>query len=122
MKATLLLLGLLASSDGVVLVEGGRKVPERDLLRGYAFANCMRAAYKGTPIEKDAARVAELYREVGHTTRHEVYVAIDQAAGAVEASKPAMIDGANLAIMACLEFYEGKALAKVVSGARGVRK
>jgi hypothetical protein len=121
-RATLILLGLLASSDGVVLVEGGRKVPERDLLRGYAFANCLSAAYKGTPIEKDAARVAELYREVGHTTRNEVYVAIDEAARAVEAAKPAMIDGANLAIMACLEFYEGRGLAKVVAGGRGGSK
>ena len=117
MKAALFLLGLLASAGGVVLVEGGRKVSERDLLRGYGFAACMEAAYKGTPVEKDASRVAELYREVGRTTRAEVYEAIDRAATAVDASKPAKVDGANLAIMGCLEFYEGRGLAKVVGDA-----
>jgi hypothetical protein len=101
-----------------VLVEGGRKVPELDLLRGYGFAACMEAAYKGAPVARDAARVAELYREVGRTSRPEVYAAIERAASAVDASKPAKVDGANLAIMSCLEFYEGRGLAKVI-GAHG---
>ena len=115
MKTILALFGLLAGGSGIVLVEGGRKVPERDLLRGYAFAACLETAYKGTPFSKDASRVAELYREVGRTTQHAVYEAIDQAAGGLDAAEPAMIDGANLAIMSCLEFYEGRALAKIIA-------
>lgn len=121
MKAGLILLALFAGGAGVKLVEGGRNVSERDLLRGYGLAACLEAGYKGTAFEKDAARVAELYREVGHTTRPTVYEAIDRAAKAAEPSKPAATDGANLSIMSCLEFYEGRALGKVVEEAGGAK-
>lgn len=117
MKFLLAFVCLLATGGGVVLVTGGRRVPERDLLRGYAFSRCMVVAYKGSPMEHDASRVAELYREVGSTTRQEVYTAIDEAAVAVDPARPAMKDGANLAIMSCLEFYEGAALTKAIEGA-----
>jgi len=121
MKILLPILCLLASGGGVVLVKGGRKVPERDLLRGYAFASCMEVAYRNTAMGKDASRVAELYREVGSTPRMEVYAAIDKAAAAVDPARPAMIDGANLAIMSCLEFYEGAALSKAMRDGARVR-
>jgi hypothetical protein len=120
-KTILAILVLAVTSGGVVLVAGGRKVQERDLLRGYAFADCMAAGYKGTPVEKDAGRVAELYREVGHTTRQAIYAAIDRAAGAVNPAQPAKADGANLAIMSCLEFYEGSVLSKAIVDAGGPR-
>jgi hypothetical protein len=122
MKILLPLLCLLASGGGVVLVKGGRKVSERDLLRGYGFASCMEAAYKGSPIEKDASRVAELYREVGSTKRMEVYAAIDRAAAASDPAQPAMKDGANLAIMSCLEFYEGATLSAAIRSAPGDKR
>ena len=122
MKMVLVILSLLATGEGIVLVQGGRRVGERDLLRGYAFADCMAVAYKGTPFERDASRVAELYREVGRTSRQAIYEAIDRAANAVDPARPAKIDKANLAIMNCLEFYEGSALSKVIAGAGGPRR
>jgi hypothetical protein len=121
MKAAMALALLFASGSGVVLVEGGRRVSQRDLLRGYAFAACLENAYKGAPVARDAARVAELYREVGRTSRQETYAAIDRAAAALDASAPARIDGANLAIMTCLEFYEGPALARAIDRAAAHR-
>lgn len=121
MKAILTLACLLAAGGGVVLVKGGRRVSERDLLRGYAFSRCMEVAYNGTQTGKDGSRVAELYREVGSTTRQEVYSAIDRAAASLNPAQPAMIDGANLAIMSCLEFYEGAALSKTIRDAGGPR-
>lgn len=121
MKVILALACLLATGGGVVLVKGGRRVSERDLLRGYAFSRCMEVAYKGTQTGKDGSRVAELYREVGKTTRQEVYTAIDQAAADLDPARPAMIDGSNLAIMSCLEFYEGAALSRTIRGAGGPR-
>jgi hypothetical protein len=122
LKALAALLMMLGGGGGLVLVDGGRRVSERDLLRGYAFASCMEVAYKGTQTGKDAGRVAGLYQEVGKTTRPEVYEAIDQAAHGADPAKPAIIDGANLAIMSCLEFYEGPALAKTIDGARAGKK
>jgi hypothetical protein len=122
MRTILVALLLAATGGGVVLVEGGRRVQERDLLRGYAFADCMAVAYKGTPVEKDAGRVAELYREAGRTTRQAVYAAIDSAAGALNPAHPAKVDGANLAIMSCLEFYEGPTLSKAIVDAGGPRR
>jgi Type VI secretion system (T6SS), amidase immunity protein len=122
MRIALAILSLLAASEGVVLVQGGRKVGERDLLRGYAFADCMAVAYKGTPVERDANRVAELYREVGRTNRQAVYKAIDDAASALDPARPAKIDNVNLAIMNCLEFYEGTALSKAIAIAGGPRR
>ncbi len=121
MKILMPFLCLLAGGGGVVLVKGGRKVQERDLLRGYAFASCMEVAYKGTTLEKDASRVAGLYQEVGSTKPMEVYQAIDRAAVAVDPARPAMIDGANLAIMSCLEFYESAALSKAIQDAGRTR-
>lgn len=122
MKAISLILSLMVAGGGIVLVEGGRRVQERDLLRGYAFADCLAVAYKGTPVEKDAGRVAELYREAGHTTRQAIYAAIDRAAGALNPAHPAKADNANLAIMSCLEFYEGSALSKAIADAGGPRR
>ncbi len=122
MKTILVILSLAATGGGIVLVEGGRRVQERDLLRGYAFAGCLALAYKGTPVEKDAGRVAELYREAGHTTRQAIYTAIDRAAGALNPAQPAKADKANLAIMSCLEFYEGSALSKAIVDAGGPRR
>jgi len=122
MKIALAFLSLLAAGGGVVLVQGGRKVGERDLLRGYAFADCMAVAYKGTPVEKDANRVAEFYREVGRTNRQAIYEAIDRAARSIDPARPAKVDNANLAIVNCLEFYEGTALSKAIADAGGPRR
>jgi hypothetical protein len=104
---------LAATASGAVLVDGGRQVPESDLLRGYAFATCVAAGYRGTALETDALHVAELYREVGHETRQPLYDALTKAARAIEPAKPAKIDGANLALMRCLELYESSALRKL---------
>jgi hypothetical protein len=104
---------LVAGASGAVLVEGGRRAPEPDLLRGYAFATCIATAYRGTPFEKDALHVAELYREAGHEARQAVYEALSTAAQKVEAPKPATKDAANLALMRCLEFYESAPLRKL---------
>lgn len=122
MKTIVAILSLLATGEGIVLVQGGRRVGERDLLRGYAFADCMAVAYKGTPIEKDASRVAELYREVGRTNRQAIYEAIDRAASALDPARQSVADKANLAIMSCLEFYEGSALSKTIVNAGGPRR
>ena len=118
-KAVVALLVMLGGGTGVVLVDGGRRVPERDLLRGYAFAACVEAGYKGTAFAKDAGRVAELYRETGHTSRQAVYTALDRAAAAVDPSRPALVDGANLTLMSCLEFYEGRKLSAAIDAAGG---
>lgn len=93
---------------GVVLVEGGRSVPERDLLRGFAFSMCLAKAYKGTPFAADAQRAAEFYRETGQTTRPEIYDRLTEIAQKGDPGKPAAVDGRNLGIVSCLELYESK--------------
>lgn len=114
LRATALAVIAAATTTGVVLVEGGRRVSERDLLRGYAFSRCLQAAYEQTAMGNDAARVAELYRESGRESRPQMYHALDAAARAQKAATPAAKDGANLAVMTCLEFYESHQLAKVI--------
>ena len=99
---------------GTVLVEGGRGATEQDLLRSFAFSLCLSEAYKGTPFAHDADRVAEFYREVGHTTRPNVYERLMEFARKGDPSKPAPVDGRNLGIMRCLELYEGKPLRDLV--------
>lgn len=99
---------------GVVLVDGGRKVREADVLRGYAFAFCLAEAYKGTKFQQDADRVAGLYLEVGKTTDDGVYQLMKELARKTDPGKPAQIDGANLGIMTCLEFYESADLRRTV--------
>ncbi len=103
---------------GVVLVGGGRAVPERDLLRGFAFSECLAKAYQGTPFAADAERAAEFYREIGHTTRPELYDRLEAVAKAGDPGKPAAVDGRNLGIVSCLEVYEGKAVRELVGRSR----
>lgn len=111
-------LSLAVMFAGVVLVQGGRSVPERDLLRGFAFSQCLAKAYQGTAFAADAERAAEFYREVGHTTRPDVYDRLTAVAQAGDPGKPAAIDGRNLGIVSCLEVYEGKAVRTVVAKAK----
>lgn len=106
---------------GIVLVQSGRKVPEADVLRGYAFASCLAEAYKGTPFANDAERVAALYMEVGKTTDKAVYENLQQLARSTEPGNPDQVDGANLGIMSCLEFYEGADLRRTVKQATRAR-
>jgi hypothetical protein len=104
--------------SGAVLVPGGRSVPERDLLRGFAFSQCLAKAYQGTTFAADAQRAAEFYREVGATTRPEVYDTLSRIAQAGDPGKPAAVDGRNLGIVSCLEVYEGRAVRAAVTRAK----
>ena len=109
---------VLAALLGVVLVE--RKVSEPDLLRGFAFAKCLAEGYKDKNGEfaKDARHVAELYRDAGSTSRPEVYERLTKQAAEANPAKPAAIDGSNLAIMRCLEFYESRGLVRAAKSGR----
>ena len=109
---------VLATVLGVVLIE--RKVSEPDLLRGFAFAKCLAEGYKdkNTEFARDARHVAELYRDAGSTSRPEVYERLSKVAVEANPAKPAAVDGSNLAIMRCLEFYESRGLIKATKSAR----
>ena len=108
------ILGILAA----VLVK--RDVSEPDLLRGFAFAKCLAEGYKDRNPEfaKDARHVAELYRDAGSTSRPDVYVRLQELAVDAKPAVPAAIDQSNLAIMKCLELYEGASLKKLVKASR----
>jgi hypothetical protein len=106
---------LVLSSLAIVLTDSGRNVPERDLLRGYAFASCLAEGYRGTPFAGDADRVAEMYMEAGKTVVPETYQGLRQAAKDQHPEKRAVVDNANLAIMVCLEFYESKSLRALIA-------
>ena len=101
-----------------VLVE--RKVSEPGLLRGFAFSKCLAEGYKESnpELSKEAMRVAEAYREASSTARPEVFERLDVLAQESKPGTRAPLDGANLAIMRCLEFYEGSALRKAVTKSR----
>jgi hypothetical protein len=103
------------ASLAVVLTDSGRNVPERDLLRGYAFASCLAEGYRGTPFAEDANRVAEMYRAAGKATVAETYQGLRQAAKDAHPESRAVVDKANLAIMVCLEFYESKGLRALIA-------
>ena len=89
-----------------------RPASEADLLRAFGLASCLAEAYKNTPFGHDAERVADLYRQMGKVPI-EPYDEIRKVAGALDAAKPAIVDGNNYAIMACLEFYESKELVRL---------
>jgi hypothetical protein len=106
---------LSLASLAVVLTDSGRKVPEGDLLRGYAFASCLAQGYRGTPFAEDADRVADMYMEAGKTTVPQTYQRLRQAAKDAHPEKRAAVDNANLAIMVCLELYESKNIRDLVA-------
>jgi hypothetical protein len=116
---TKFLLALLTA--GIVLVDGGRSATEGDTLRSFAFSICLSEAYKGTPFAADAERVAEFYREVGRTSRPDVYQRLMDMARQGNPGQPAAVDGRNLGIMRCLELYESKALKDLVKTSRTSR-
>jgi hypothetical protein len=111
---TVLLVTLSAS--GVVLFEGGRRVSEADLLRGYAVSQCLAAAYKGTPMELDANRSAEAYREAGHEVRPWVYGELDRLSKQAASEIPAGLSTGRLSIMRCIELYESGDVRQVSLG------
>jgi hypothetical protein len=106
----------------VVLTTSGRNVPERDLLRGFAFASCLAEGYRGTPFAVDADRVAGMYMEVGKTIRPEVYERLRRVAQDAHPEKRAVVDNANVAIMVCLELYESAGLRAAISGRAAAKK
>jgi Type VI secretion system (T6SS), amidase immunity protein len=108
----------LSAASGVVLIQGGRRVPQADLLRGYAMSRCLAAAYKGQSLEKDANRSAEAYREAGKETRVWVYQELDRLAGEAAVGTPAPTSAGSLTVMTCLELYESRAIAEVSLGRR----
>jgi len=63
--------------------------------------------------------VANSYFELGKITRDGVYEEFTKLAEAesVEAAKPTIVGGHNLAIMACLEFYESAKLKQLAQRA-----
>jgi hypothetical protein len=109
---------LTLSASGVVLFEGGRRVSEPDLLRGYAVSKCLAAAYKGTPMELDANRSAEAYREVGHESRPWVYSELDRLSAQAAADIPAGLSTGRLSVMRCIELYESSNIRQVSLGRR----
>ena len=90
-----------------------RPAGEADLLRAFAFGACLAEAYDKTPFGADAERVADAYFHMGHISRPEVYDEIRKLAASLDAAKPSVVEGHNLAIMACLEFYEGARLRQI---------
>ena len=87
-----------------------RLASEADLVRAFAFARCLEKAYEKTPFGEDAQRVANTYFELGKVAIPEVYDRISKVAESLDAAKPTTVGGHNLAIMACLEFYESAKL------------
>jgi hypothetical protein len=84
------------------------------VLRAYAFGRCLAKAYDKTPFGEDAERVANAYFHMGKITRADAYGEISKVAESLDAAKPTVMGGYNLAIMACLEFYEGATLKQLV--------
>jgi hypothetical protein len=113
-------LGLLTAS--VIVAHSEPKVPERDLLRGYAFAYCLAEGYRGTPFERDAEHVAGLYMEIGRTIRPEIYERLQQAAKNSHPEKRAVVENANVAIMICLELYDSKEVRALAAGRVGATR
>jgi hypothetical protein len=115
-KAIVLGLLLAAVSRNHVGLE--RPATEADLLRAFGYASCLAKAYEKTQFGEDSERVADLYRQMGKVS-FEPYNAVQKAAESLDAAKPAISDGKNYAIMACLEFYESAKLKRLaVLGAR----
>lgn len=94
-----------------------RPASEADLLRAFAFGRCLEKAYEKTPFGEDASRVANGYFEMGKITRDGVYEDLTKLAESVDAAKPTTVGGHNLAIMACLEFYESAKLKQIAQRA-----
>jgi hypothetical protein len=94
-----------------------RPASEADLLRAFAFGRCLEKAYAKTPFGEDASQVANGYFEMGKLTRDGAYEEITKLAASVEAAKPPTVGGHNLAIMACLEFYESAKLKQIAQWA-----
>ena len=82
----------------VVLTTSGRNVPERDLLRGFAFASCLAEGYRGTPFAVDADRVAGMYMEVGKTIRPEVYERLRRVAQDAHPEKRAVVENGQVVV------------------------
>jgi hypothetical protein len=110
------LLLMAFSASGVVLFEGGRRVSEPDLLRGYALSRCLAAAYKGLPMELDANRSAEAYREAGHEVRPWVYGELDRLSTHAAAEIPPGLSTGRLCVMRCIELYESGDVRQVSLG------
>lgn len=108
-----LLMGAAASGNHPGLE---RAASEADLLRAFGFASCLAKGYAGKPAGEDAERVADLYRQMGRVPI-EAYDEIRRAADEQQPARPALSDGQNYAIMACLEFYEGPALKRLAARA-----
>lgn len=96
-----------------------RPASESDLLRAFGFSSCLARAYAGKPAGEDAERVADLYRQIGKAPI-ESYDEIRKAVEQEQPSRPAVSDGKNYGIMACLEFYEGARLRRLA--VQGVRR
>lgn len=90
---------------------------EADSLRRFAYAECLAKGYEHTPFGGDAEWVADLYRQLGRESRGDVYQEIRRAAEAVDPGKPAVVDQRNLAIFACLDFYESAQLKMLIGRA-----
>jgi hypothetical protein len=95
---------------------------EAELLRRFGFAECLANGYAKTQFGSDAEWVADLYRQLGRESRGEVYEQISRAAEAIDAGKPAVVDNRNLAIFACMDFYEGAQLKEMIRKATAIRK
>jgi hypothetical protein len=85
-----------------------RPASEADLLRAYAWGECIASAYSKTPFGADAERTADVYLQGGHAAG-EAYNEIRKAIPH-DLDKPSPYDGQNYALMKCLEFYESPAL------------
>jgi hypothetical protein len=94
-----------------------RHLSETDSLRRFGYAECLAKGYEHTPFGSDAEWVADLYRQLGRESRGDVYQEIRRAAEAVDPGKPAVVDKRNLAIFACLDFYESAQLKGLVGKA-----
>jgi hypothetical protein len=92
-----------------------RPATEADLLRAFAFARCLEKAYDKTPFGEDAQRVANAYFELGKVAKPEIYDQLSKLAGALDAARPTVVGHHNLAIMTCLEFYEGAKLRRLAN-------
>ncbi|HVZ88586.1 MAG TPA: T6SS amidase immunity protein Tai4 family protein [Polyangia bacterium] len=97
-----------------------RPASEAELLRAYAWAECIATAYEKTPFGADAERSANVYLEGGHAAS-EAYSRVRRAIPH-DLDKPSPYDGQNYALMKCLEFYESpdlKALSRRLVGQGG---
>ena len=89
-----------------------RPATEADLLRAYAFSQCVASASDKTAVAEDALRSADLYFQGGKVAG-EAFQEVRKAIP-TDLMKPTPYDGKSIAVFKCIEFYESPNLKALV--------